>query len=597
MSRCYYFKTEYCVDFIGMQEILEMIFDLDYEGSAVSFYMIEPSAGEREAASFYIKGKSARGVQIINKEGYIIIKMNSLCNDVDYELAREILRIERDFLKTQIIDKDDSVIELEDCFSEENIQQLREEDAKNVLIALKTIVKDYMQIPGAVRSVYFGKQITEQLIQYENNPAELVKAFDKIMSHVQYELPDYNMPGAALIRPKDSEDEKDFKKIRMMFEGTPYILQDYDYLMLRPDKKTQEIIFIDNKDLHEIASMLFAKDSGFEFADDFTAVFPKLEGDEWNQFVDLAREKNHKELLENVPAAKAVNLTPDYDPETEKEDNYQYHGNHWECILDNPEDEIVPLISESVEKGFVYGKEICHYKLDEKLHGVAAILEYNKGDGESPIVVRSVIATNKDNKNVLVSGYPVIKRGLRLSLKISEIKEWENGLEGWITGELPDGRKLTFFDADFAITKEKYEVGETCNFYLAAFAYSAKEPESKGFKFEGQKAIDFKAKLGEEPEYDEDGNVKPVEFSTETLCAFMQTGPAPDEAEYITTVDEVKSVKAFGKNFWTFDVIYRNGDDDSVKIPAFVLQSAENESILNATQLQGMLWLVGYVVS
>ena len=97
--------------------------------------------------------------------------------------------------------------------------------------------------------------------------------------------------------------------------------------------------------------------------------------------------------------------------------------------------------------------------------------------------------------------------------------------------------------------------------------------------------------------YDEDGNVKPVEFSTETLCAFMQTGPAPDEAEYITTVDEVKSVKAFGKSFWTFDVIYRNGDEDSVKIPAFVLQSAENESILNATQLQGLLWLVGYVVS
>ncbi|MGN0750622.1 MAG: hypothetical protein ACI4LS_09055 [Treponema sp.] len=39
------------------------------------------------------------------------------------------------------------------------------------------------------------------------------------------------MPGAALIRPKDSEDEKDFMLIRMMVEGTPYILQDYDYTL------------------------------------------------------------------------------------------------------------------------------------------------------------------------------------------------------------------------------------------------------------------------------------------------------------------------------------------------------------------------------
>ena len=60
---------------------------------------------------------------------------------------------------------------------------------------------------------------------------------------------------------------------------------------------------------------------------------------------------------------------------------------------------------------------------------------------------------------------------------------------------------------------------------------------------------------------------------------------------------EVKSVKAFGKNFWTFYLIYRNGDDDSVKISTFVLQSEENESIQKATQLEGLLWLTGYAVS
>lgn len=86
--------------------------------------------------------------------------------------------------------------------------------------------------------------------------------------------------------------------------------------------------------------------------------------------------------------------------------------------------------------------------------------------------------------------------------------------------------------------------------------------------------------MGEEPEYDEDGNVKPVEFSTANLCAFLQAGHAPDEVEYISTVEEVKSVTAMGKNFWSFNVIYRSEEDESVEIPTFVLKSSEIELFL-----------------
>lgn len=414
MSRCFYLKTEYCVDFIGMQETLEMIFNCDSDSIEypVEFYELEPSEGEREAACFYIKGESAKGVQVINKEGYIIIKINSLCNYKDYKLARTILILERDFLKTQILDENNAIIIPEEYFTDERIQKLIEEDAKAV----------------------------------------------------------------------------------------------------------------------------------------------------------------------------------------EEEDNYQYHGNHWNCILDNPENDIIPLLSESIEKGSLYGHTTCDYTLEEKLHGPVAILEYDKGDRESAIVIRNVIAADNNKKsNSLVSGFPVIKGGNRITLKISKIQEWENGLEGWITAELVDGRWLTFFDTGFAINKDKYEIGKNYDFIIGALAYSAHEPESKGFTFEGQKAIDFKAKFGEEPEYDENGNVKPIEFSTEQLCAFLQRGHAPDEAEFITTVDEVRAVKAFGKDFWKFDVIYRSEEDDGIKIPTFVIQSNENQSIKKAKQLQGILWLTGYL--
>ena len=62
----------------------------------------------------------------------------------------------------------------------------------------------------------------------------------------------------------------------MMFEGNSYILQDYDYLVLCSEDKSEDPIFIDNKDLSEIALQIFKNDSDFEFADDFTIVFPKI---------------------------------------------------------------------------------------------------------------------------------------------------------------------------------------------------------------------------------------------------------------------------------------------------------------------------------
>ena len=260
----------------------------------------------------------------------------------------------------------------------------------------------------------------------------------------------------------------------------------------------------------------------------------------------------------------------------------------------NKEKEFEKFLSESLEKSSLYGQAERDYVLDSELHGQVSILEYD-GGSEGPIVVRNVIAENEEKANTLASGYHVVKNGIMLPLKITEIKEWENGLEAWITGVLENESEITFFDADYALNKEKYETGKSYNFIIGALAYTASESESKGFKFEGQKAIDFKAKMGEEPEYDEEGNVKPVEFSTEKLCAFMQMGHAPDEAKYISTVEKVNSVKAFGKDFWKFDVVDRTSGEAEILIPTFTLKNKENKDLKKAAQIEGILWVTGFL--
>ena len=91
--------------------------------------------------------------------------------------------------------------------------------------------------------------------------------------------------------------------------------------------------------------------------------------------------------------------------------------------------QVAKILSDSIEKSSLYAQAETDYTLNTKLHGKVAILEFDAGDSASPITVRNVIAEDNDNKLSLVSGYPVVRGGVLIPLKITEIKEWENGLE------------------------------------------------------------------------------------------------------------------------------------------------------------------------
>jgi len=290
------------------------------------------------------------------------------------------------------------------------------------------------------------------------------------------------------------------------------------------------------------------------------------------------------------------------DNNSEKDENdytsYQCHGDHLDCVLDSFKDELGKMINTAIQDSSLYGQTETSFNLgdDETKFGKVAVLEYSSGE-KDPIIFRSCIACLKDS-NQLVSLYPLVKEGVRLPVKITEIKEWTNGLEAWVTGEIPDDRMICFFDTDYSLNKDKYKVGDTYDFIIGALAYHAEEMKSKGFDLEGQKAIDFKAKIGEAPEYDEKGNVLPVHFSTEKLCAFIQfVKGAPDEAEFITTVDSVSEISSLGKTYYHFDIKLNSNDedDDHISIPCYVKKNDETKEIVHAPQIQGYLWITGYM--
>ena len=104
-------------------------------------------------------------------------------------------------------------------------------------------------------------------------------------------------------------------------------------------------------------------------------------------------------------------------------------------------------------------------------------------------------------------------------MKIDKVMEWDDQVEATIccsVGEI----KFAFFAVDYYCNKRKYVVGQSMTIDLAALAMRVQEA-SHSFSFEGQQAIDWLAKSGRTPDYDENGNVLPVTFNLEKLVAFF----------------------------------------------------------------------------
>ena len=151
--------------------------------------------------------------------------------------------------------------------------------------------------------------------------------------------------------------------------------------------------------------------------------------------------------------------------------------------------------------------------------------------GESDVRILSLIACSKeDNKNMYMSSYPVAK-GKTFEVKIDKVIEWDNQIEATVLCSI-DGFEFAFFPIDYYCNKNKYKVGRTISVELSALAMKAQEGQ-RGFQFEGQQAIDWLAKIGQAPTYDEQGNVEPVIFNMENLVAFIdKNSKCPNEAEF-----------------------------------------------------------------
>lgn len=202
-------------------------------------------------------------------------------------------------------------------------------------------------------------------------------------------------------------------------------------------------------------------------------------------------------------------------------------------------------------------------------------------------------------KNDLVSFYPECD-GAPVEVRLTAVHEWAAGLEatleGTVLGEAK--RRVAFFDTRYALNKGRYQIGEAYVFRLSAFAYNAEivPKKEREIRFEGEAAVEQRRRFGEEPQYEEDGSVKPVVFSTAEMVAFFRSSAAyPDDGEFQSPVfSDPEVFHKFDTDFYKLEIAVAR-DEEEVRIPLVARQSLFARKPMKSKPVRGHLWVQGYL--
>lgn len=281
----------------------------------------------------------------------------------------------------------------------------------------------------------------------------------------------------------------------------------------------------------------------------------------------------------------------DYEPWDKAYELYETHGDHHSPFVN---DEDLPgFIKEMMENSTICLKLDTEVKFDDNapVKTKVASLKFMCDADIDDIAYLALVAYNPfNNTNVFVSCYPYLK-GKPIKVEIVDILEWDNKLEATIKccySHDDEEFYFHFFATDYYFNKEYYKIGAKIEIALAASTGNAKEA-SKGFTFEGQRAIEFLAKIGKEPTYNDKGELEPVRFSTENLVAYLPNDDkCPDMAEFQSPTRDL-----FYDSFYNNSInrcLIRLHNDPDLEAPLYFNDGFEPKK---GEPIMGCLWLSG----
>jgi hypothetical protein len=148
------------------------------------------------------------------------------------------------------------------------------------------------------------------------------------------------------------------------------------------------------------------------------------------------------------------------------------HATHWASLYPDAPEAIRARIKNVVAKSTI----IAQIELPEARampNGMKAdtLTAMAEGDGDVRHMVL-LLTERQSSSGCVLSAFPFAAGAIAHPVKIEHVASTGSGAEGQIRGRTEDGAELSFFDALFFKNGGEYQVGESYQFALSAFAYS-----------------------------------------------------------------------------------------------------------------------------
>jgi signal peptidase I len=185
----------------------------------------------------------------------------------------------------KIYDEEDNELIGPSYLTEEFIKNSFLKDMKTIFNVIKN-TGDTIEFPGPTRSVFIGKKILNENINYEKRIKTTANNIESIFYDVLYRYDNWGIE-PSIMAVESNEKDKPIK-LKLVSADDNYLVQNYDYIIIGDagEKKSNDIVLIDQYNLEKnIPKYWF-------FIDESTILTEKMSENEWYSFRDECRKYN-----------------------------------------------------------------------------------------------------------------------------------------------------------------------------------------------------------------------------------------------------------------------------------------------------------------